>query len=159
VEVTAYIAFGSNVGDRHSTMKSALARLDALERASVIKVSEAIETAPVGGPASQDAYLNAAMEIRTSLAPARLLESLHDIERSLGRNRELEPRWGPRTCDLDILLMGDMVVDTPELIIPHPLMHQRRFVLAPLVMIAPHAWHPVLEATASELLARLEARK
>ena len=154
----AYIALGSNLGDRAETLAAAIAMLDRREGVSVICVSEMIETEPVGGPGGQGDYLNGAAEIETSLAPGELLAVLQDIERKLGRDRRSEQRWGCRTCDLDILLIGDVVMDTPELTIPHRRMHQRRFVLAPLNEIAGEALHPVLDKTISALLADLEKR-
>ncbi len=154
----AYIALGSNMGDRSETLGAAIAMLDQHPDVSVRCVSQMIVTEPVGGPEFQDDYLNAAAGIETSLAPDELLAVLQDIERKLGRNRDIEQRWGPRTCDLDILLIGDVIMDSPELTIPHPRMHQRLFVLAPLNEIAGDAIHPVLNKTISALLADLEER-
>jgi 2-amino-4-hydroxy-6-hydroxymethyldihydropteridine diphosphokinase len=154
----AYIALGSNLGERAETLATALAMLDEHQGVSVLRLSKMIQTAPVGGPDGQKDYLNAAAEIETSLSPAKLLAVLQDIERKLGRDHKFEQRWGERTCDLDILLIGDLVMDTPELTIPHPRMHQRRFVLLPLNEIAGDVVHPVFNKTISTLLADLEER-
>ena len=156
MERTAYIAFGGNIGDKQAVFRAAIDGLGALESTRVVRVSDSLETAPAGGPAGQGNYLNAAIEIRTSLEPDELLRRLHDIERNLGRNRPAEQRWGPRTCDLDIMLMDDIVMNTPALTIPHPRLHERAFMLRPLAQIAPDVRHPVLNATITELLARQE---
>jgi 2-amino-4-hydroxy-6-hydroxymethyldihydropteridine diphosphokinase len=154
----ALIGLGSNLGDRQGTLQGALAMLGRVPGVRVLAVSAFHETEPVGGPAGQGPYLNAAAELETALAPRELLAALHGIERSLGRDREREVRWGPRTCDLDILLMGETVLNAAELTIPHPWMHERLFVLRPLVEIAPSAVHPVLRKSVAALLAALEAR-
>ena len=153
---TAYIALGSNLGDRQATLDQAAAMMDAHAAITVRTVSPLIETDPVG-PEGQGAYLNGAAEIETTLSPRDLLTALQSIEAQLGRDRANEQRWGSRTCDLDILLYGDTIVDEPDLTIPHPRMSERTFVLAPLAAIAPNAIHPVLKRTVSELLAALEA--
>lgn len=153
----AYIAMGSNLGSKGQTLRAALDQLRNTPGITLKRVSSFRETAPLGGPADQPNYLNAAVEIETDLAPAELLAALQAIEANLGRDRASEQRWGPRTCDLDIVLMGPFTtVDQPELIVPHPRMHTRRFVLEPLAEIAPQARHPGLNYTVAELLDRLE---
>ena len=152
----AHIAMGSNVGDRAATLLEAVKILAGVDGIQVRKLSEMIETHPAGGPADQPAYLNAAVEIETTLAPLRLLAALQEIEGALGRDRQTEQRWGPRTCDLDILLMGQVVMEVQDLTIPHPRMHERLFVLRPLASIAPDAVHPGLGLTVAEMLADAE---
>ncbi|MCP4375131.1 MAG: 2-amino-4-hydroxy-6-hydroxymethyldihydropteridine diphosphokinase [bacterium] len=152
----AYIALGSNLGQRAETLAQAIELLDECQGVSVLRVSKMSLTAPVGGPADQGEYLNGVAEIETSLSPFELLGVVQDVERKLGRDRKSEVRWGPRTCDLDILLIGDTVIDTPELTIPHPRMGQRKFVLEPLNELAPGAVHPISGKTILTLLVDLE---
>lgn len=152
---TAYIALGSNLGDTSRTLLAALKRMDHAAGIHIVKVSTFIQSKPVGGPSGQDNYLNAVAQIETTLEPLELLAALQDIERALGRDRSREQRWGPRTCDLDSVLMEDVALDTPALTIPHPRMHQRAFVLQPLNEIAPQAMHPVLKKTVARLLSEL----
>ncbi len=149
----AYIAMGSNLGDRPATLLEAAKMLAALDGVRVLKISGMIKTEAVGGPEDQPKYLNAAVEVETTLAPRELLAALHGIETALGRDRQGEDRWGERTCDLDILLMGEITMDSPDLTIPHPRMHERLFVLRPLAEIAPSAVHPKLGLTVAEMFA------
>ncbi len=153
---TAYIGLGGNLGDREATLRRAIALLDQTENVEIREVSDFIETEPVG-PADQPEYLNAVVEIATSLSPEELLTTLQAIEAELGRDRKREQRWGPRTCDMDILLMGECVMKTTSLTIPHPRLSERGFVLRPLAQIAPQAVHPIADKTIAELLAALEA--
>lgn len=148
----AYIAMGANLGNRSATLLRAVKMIDLIPGVSVKRVSHFIETRPVGGPPEQPNYLNAAVAAETILLPHELLSALNQIERALGRDRAKEERFGPRTCDLDILMIDDLVLDTTQLTIPHPRMHQRAFVLQPLNEIAPHAVHPILRKTVAELL-------
>ena len=153
---TAYIALGGNLGDRAAILAAAVERIDRLDGVAVTKRSSLIETDPVG-PAGQPDYLNGCIEVETTLSARGLLARLQEVETALGRDRRGEPRWGPRTCDLDILLMGELIVDTPELTIPHPRLHERTFALRPLAEIAPKAAHPILGKSAAELLTDLES--
>ncbi len=148
--VTAYIALGSNLGDKMATCRKAL---DLLVRAGrITKVSSFYCTEPVGYP-NQDDFINAVVELETGLSPLALLAACHVIEDELGRSRLVH--WGPRPIDLDILLYGDQIVNSAELTIPHPLMAKRGFVLVPLSEIAPQTVHPVLRKKAVDLLNKL----
>lgn len=155
---TAYIALGANLGDRRANLRKALDMLSARVDIDVVSVSDFIETEPVGGPAAQQKYINAAAMIRTTLVPRELLKTLLDVEKEIGRKRENEIRWGSRVCDLDLLLYEDLIIDDEDLQVPHPRMHQRRFVLEPLCQIASEAVHPVLQRTIRQLLNELWAQ-
>ncbi len=130
----AYLGLGSNLGDRLAHLQGAIDALAATSEVQVVAVSSVYETAPVGGP-EQDDFLNAVVAIDTALGPHELLAAAMRIEQLEGRVREV--RWGPRTLDVDVLLVGDERIDTPDLVVPHPRMHERAFVLRPLHDVAP----------------------
>lgn len=150
----AYLSLGANLGQRQEQLRAALDRLAVLGR--LIATSSLYETQPVGVP-DQPWFLNCAVAVETNLSPERVLDSTLAIERAMGRERTRKK--GPRNIDIDIVLFDQRIVDSPRLMIPHPAMHQRRFVLAPLAEIAPQARHPVLKKTVGELLAELSDRE
>jgi len=141
-----YLSLGSNVGDRAANLNAAIDRLGNLGK--VMAVSSFYETEPMEF-AAQPWFLNCAVELDTEKMPKQLLASVLDIEREMGRRRV--QKKGPRTLDIDILLFGNAIIQTKGLTIPHPAMHERRFVLEPLVEIAPGMRHPVLKRTVREL--------
>ena len=145
-----YLSLGSNVGDRASQLLSAVGRLETTGR--VVAVSSFYETEPVEFT-PQPWFLNCAVALESSQTPQQLMDSILLIEQEMGRRR-LQKK-GPRTIDIDILLFDDAVVNSPELTIPHPALHQRRFVLKPLAEIAPDVLHPVLKKAVRELLEAL----
>jgi len=150
---TAYIALGSNLGDRQKNIRHALTELRDSDGIIVECVSTLLDNPAVGPTPDAPAYLNAAAEIKTTLGSHALLHLLLEIEKRMGRVRR--ERWEPRVIDLDMLLYGDQIISSQELVIPHPLMHERRFVLQPLAEIAPDAVHPVLQMTVAGLLENL----
>ncbi len=150
----AYIAFGSNVGDKEGHIRRAVNSMETDKAFRIGKISDIITTKPYGN-IGQDDFLNGCLEIETYLDPFELLEKLHQLEKEASRKRTV--RWGPRTLDLDILLYDDMVLDTETLHIPHMDMHNRNFVLEPMVQIAPFKRHPVFYKTMEELLKELKA--
>ena len=132
----AYLALGSNLGDRLAYLQLAVDALRAFDGVTVEAVSHVYETAPVGGP-EQGPYLNAVVALDSQLEPSRLLDLAHRLES--GAERVRVERWGPRTLDVDVLLVGDEHVDTPDLVVPHPRMAERAFVVVPLADLDP-AW-------------------
>lgn len=156
MKTTAYIALGSNLGDRRANLDQAVRLLRDQPGLTVVKVSSYFETRPVGGPAGQDAYLNAAAEVHTGHKPRGLLQILLDVEKQMGRIRGDE-RNLPRTLDLDLLLYDNVVQNDADLTLPHARLYERWFVLAPLAEIAPDLIHPVLMRSMRDLLADLPA--
>ncbi len=151
--VEALIALGSNLGDRAGHLLAAVGALSRPAQVRLAGLSPIYETAPVGSP-GQGPYLNAVLAVKTTLAPQALLEELLAIERSHGRERRV--RWGPRTLDLDLLDYGNTVLELPGLVLPHPRLHERAFVLVPLADVAPGWRHPTLRLNAAEMLAKLD---
>jgi 2-amino-4-hydroxy-6-hydroxymethyldihydropteridine diphosphokinase len=146
VPTRVYLSLGSNVGDRKAHLRDALVRLGAAGR--VITVSSLYETEPVEFT-RQPWFLNCAVALETSQPPRQLLTAILAIEQEMGRRRV--QKKGPRSIDIDILICGDMIFDSKQFTIPHPAMHQRRFVLEPLAEIAPEVLHPVFNKTIREL--------
>jgi 2-amino-4-hydroxy-6-hydroxymethyldihydropteridine diphosphokinase len=153
VGIDAYIALGSNLGDREQNLLQAIAEIGRLPYSRVTALSPCYETSPVG-PRDQPLFFNAVLRLATALAPCDLLGHLQQIENGVfARTRSV--RWGPRTMDLDLLLYGTEIIHEKVLTIPHPRMAERRFVLQPLCDIAPELIHPVLGRPVRELLAGL----
>jgi 2-amino-4-hydroxy-6-hydroxymethyldihydropteridine diphosphokinase len=149
---TVYLSLGSNIGDRESHLREAIARLASLGH--VQAVSSFYETEPVEFT-DQAWFVNCAVALETDQSPAEVLAAVLELERQMGRQRI--QKKGPRAIDIDILLFGNTVVETPGLTIPHPAMARRRFVLEPLAEIAPEARHPVLNKSIEELLHELSS--
>jgi 2-amino-4-hydroxy-6-hydroxymethyldihydropteridine diphosphokinase len=150
--ITAHVGLGSNLGDRQRSLEGALRTLSARPEVRVLAVSPVYETDPVG-VLDQPRFLNAAARLTTSLDARALLNALLETERRMGRVRDR--RWGPRTLDLDLLLYGDGVICEEGLVVPHPLLTERPFVLAPLCDLDGAAVHPVLKRTLRDLYADL----
>jgi 2-amino-4-hydroxy-6-hydroxymethyldihydropteridine diphosphokinase len=151
-----FLGLGANFGDRMANLVRAVEELKTAG-VRVVQSSSVYETEPVGGPPDQDSYLNAAIEVATSLTPREMLDLCKKIETDLGRVPG--PRWGPRRIDVDILLWGDRVVDEPDLEIPHVEMANRAFVLGPLDEIAPEVYNPQIGRTVHELAIQLRDMK
>jgi 3-oxoacyl-[acyl-carrier protein] reductase len=149
----AYIALGSNLGDRVANLRGATQRLRAEPGMRVLAASRWYETAPVGGPLGQGAYLNAAIQLETSLSPQDLLAFLHQVENQFSRVRVMKD--GPRTLDLDLLLYDDVVLTQPSIIVPHPRLHERLFMLIPLAELAEDKVLPTQQRTVQQVLDEL----
>ncbi len=149
--VPAAIALGSNLGDSRQILLNAIMVIDTVPGIQVSARSHLYKTAPVGPP--QPDYINACITVQTSLSPRDLLHRLLAIEQQFGRVRK--ERWGARSLDLDLLLFGDRTIAAPKLSVPHPRLHERPFVLVPLMDIAAHWSHPILHQTVEQLLTQL----
>ncbi len=150
--VTVFLALGSNLKNRENNLRRAVKEIGRLPDTQIKKVSRFYQTAPEGF-LDQPLFLNAAVKITTKIPPLELLNSLKKIEKKIGREKTFH--WGPRLIDIDILLYGNLQIELPELSIPHPKMHQRSFVLKPLLHLAPLAKHPVLKKRIYALYLRL----
>ena len=148
----AYVALGSNMGDSKAHLDTAIEELKQDAKIRVLKVADYLVTKPYGGVEQSD-FLNSAMEMETLYTPFELLDKLHEVEQA--HHRERIVRWGPRTLDLDILFYENLVMDTPDLTIPHKDLHNRDFVLKPMAQIAPYWKHPFMDETMENLLKKL----
>ena len=151
----AYIAIGSNLGDKALNVEQAMALIEQSRHTKIIQKSTFIVTNPVGYD-EQDEFLNGVIMVTTTLAPKKLINWLMGIEANLKRERLL--KWGPRTIDLDVIYYDALVSDDEDIVLPHPRMHERAFVLEPLVEIAPYVLHPIYKKRSIELLAELNKR-
>jgi len=150
----AWVGVGANLGDARATVERALRDLAALSMAEPARASSLYRTEPLGDP-GQPWYVNAVAEVDTDLSPLELLAALHRLERRAGRPQERQ-RWAPRELDLDLLLFGERVLETADLVLPHPGLALRRFVLEPLAELAPSVRDPRTGRSAAELLAGLD---
>ena len=153
--VTAYIALGANLGDREKNIRHAINELKHTPGTKVTRTSKLIENPAVGGPENSPDFLNGVVEVETTLGSHDLLHRLLEIEHQMGRERR--EKWSPRIIDLDLLLYGDKIISSDDLVVPHPLMHERHFVLEPLAEIAPEVVHPTFGVSIADLLE--EARR
>lgn len=151
--ITAFLALGSNLGDRLANLQGARSLLHRPPECCILAASAVYETEPVGGPEGQPPYLNAVLKVQTSMTAPCLLAAAMEVERHFGRNRK--ERWGARSLDVDILLYGEGVFREPDLTIPHLRLHERAFVLVPLMELAPDLTHPLLGLSVREMLDRL----
>lgn len=152
----AFVAFGSNLGDKEKFIDEAIEALSNLPQINIVAISDKIVTKPYGN-VEQDVFLNGVMKIETLLPADELLQILQKVEEHAGRERKMH--WGPRTLDLDIIFYDDDIISEDDLIVPHPDMKNRDFVLKPLMQIAPYKLHPVYRKTISDMYAELMAKK
>ena len=152
----AFVAFGSNLGDKEKFIDEAIEALSNLPQINIVAISDKIVTEPYGN-VEQDVFLNGVMKIETLLPADELLQILQKVEEHAGRERKIH--WGPRTLDLDIIFYDDDIISEDDLIVPHPDMKNRDFGLKPLMQIAPYKLHPVYRKTISDMYAELMAKK
>lgn len=152
----AFVAFGSNLGDKEKFIDEAIEALSNLPQINIVAISDKIVTKPYGN-VEQDVFLNGVMKIETLLPADELLQILQKVEEHAGRERKIH--WGPRTLDLDIIFYDDDIISEDDLIVPHPDMKNRDFVLKPLMQIAPYKLHPVYRKTISDMYVELMAKK
>jgi 2-amino-4-hydroxy-6-hydroxymethyldihydropteridine diphosphokinase len=153
IPVIAYLGIGSNLGDPVRNCREALREISSLKNVHVLRRSSLYRTEPVGD-GLQDWFVNGVVEVRTTFSAPQLLKALQWVEKALGRERRV--RWGPRTIDIDILLYGQQIIKTEGLVVPHPELHRRRFVLVPINEIAPYVIHTLYGVSMKGLLDRLE---
>lgn len=151
----AYISYGSNMGDKKYYIKEALKEMNKAYHTKIIKESNLIETEP-WGYTNQDKFLNGVCKIKTLLSPRELIDFLLDIEKNLKRERKI--KWGPRTIDLDVIFFNDLISEDEKIVLPHPRMHERNFVLEPLNEISPYKIHPLYKKRVFELLEDLNKK-
>ncbi len=153
----AYIGLGSNLGRKKANIRRAIKLLSKKKDIKILKISSLYETEPMGY-VKQDWFVNACLKAETNLSPRQLLNTLKDIEKKLKRKKRFI-RWGPRTIDMDILLYDNLRLKTKDLVIPHPEMHKRAFILIPLIELEPNLIHPTKRKSILELLANLKRNK
>lgn len=153
IPVIAYLGIGSNLGDPIENCRTALREIESLKNVQVLRRSSLYRTEPVGDRL-QDWFVNGVVEVRTTFTAPQLLKALQWVEQAMGRERR--ERWGPRTIDIDILLYGQEIIEADGLVVPHPELHKRRFVLVPINEIAPYVIHALYGISMKGLLDRLE---
>ncbi len=150
-----FLSIGSNLGDRVANIQQAVSMLSLDNRIKILKTSSFYETQPWGNK-NQPWFINAAMAIETVLDPEEVLSIFQNIEAKLGRKRELFKKWSERTLDIDILMYDEQIINSKNLIIPHPYMHERAFVLVPMLEVKADLVHPIFNKTISELYDELQ---
>ncbi|MCP3921357.1 MAG: 2-amino-4-hydroxy-6-hydroxymethyldihydropteridine diphosphokinase [Desulfobacterales bacterium] len=152
--MTAYISIGSNIGNKEDNCKRSIKALKELDKVKSVKKSFFYKTSPVDYE-DQDWFINCAVEVETDFSPNELLKAIHSIEHKMGRKRDL--RYGPRIIDLDIIFFDDHIIESEDLIVPHPRMHERFFVLQPLKDLNGNFNHPVLKKSIDQLIENISS--